>query len=106
MTFRKLKTGNETLDRIQDNIDASFRPLDRNPMYGAVLVEGITLLAGQDNLVSHKLTQRPIAFIVASLDSNSNVWTQTSVSLGNQSSNERLINLRSSANCVASLIFS
>jgi hypothetical protein len=104
--FRKIHTPDQIVNRIQENISSSFRPLENAPLYGSVLVENVSLTAGQDNLVSHKLTQKPIAWVIVGLNANTSVWSPVTASLENQSSNERLINLRCSANCVVSVLFS
>jgi hypothetical protein len=105
MAFKKLFTKDSTLQEIQDNIEDAFRPIQNSPMVRPVLVESINLVTGQDNLVSHGLNGTPKFWIVAGQNANAVLWSQPSSQLRNKSSNERLINIRCSANCIVNILF-
>lgn len=78
-------------------------PLESVPMVGGVLLNGISLISGQDNIIIHGLGRTPVVFFVGNLNANAVVWSPTSASLSGASSNTSVINLRCSANCTISL---
>lgn len=102
--FRKIYTDNKEIQQVQDNLGLVFQRIFENPMTQVSFVEEVSLGTGSDNLISHNLGQKPRGFLVASLSAQSVLWTQTSTELG-ANANDLLINIRCSANCVASLIF-
>lgn len=106
MAFKKIYTEDKNLQQVQDNVDDALRPLQSLPLSKAVLVSNISLTSGQDNLVPHGLNKAPLLWILAAQNTNSRVWSQNSSQLNNQSSNERLINIRCSTTCVVNLLFS
>lgn len=103
MPFSKINTPDQNLNLVQDNVDKALVPLQQIPMVGGNVLSGVSLLSGQDNLVPHKLGRAVQYFIIMSLNAQSIIWTQAASALKNQSTDNIYINLRTSANCTATI---
>jgi len=103
-SFRRIFTDDQNLQLIQDNIVTALTPVLNGTLSQTSFVQEISLGTGADNLVEHGLPQVPRGFLVASLSANSTIWTQFNATL-NGNANSRFMNLRCSANCIASFIF-
>lgn len=103
MAFRQINTSDKNLQLIQSAIADAVAPLDSTPFVGGVKLTSLALIAGQDNLVAHKLGKTPTDFIVTWQGANSVIWTQASSAISNVSANASFLNLWCSANCTINL---
>ncbi len=103
MTFQQIITTDQNLQLVQNNINNALTPLQNQPMTNGVLLNGVSLITGQDNLIQHTLGRTPVIFFVGNLNADAVVWSQPSGSINGASSNATVINLRCSANCQISL---
>lgn len=85
------------LSRVQDAIENVITPILELPILDGVLLEGISLIAGQDNNIEHKLGRAFRLWSVMRLGANSVVYE------GTQSLQNKFINLRCSTNCTITL---
>jgi hypothetical protein len=92
---KSLNLKDSDLARMQDNLVSAISQISRVPILDGVLIEGISLISGSDNQVSHKLGRIPRMWLLADQSANANVW-RTAWS-------NTLLTLRSSANCTVSL---
>lgn len=60
--FRKLNSKDRDLNLVQDNIDDAISDLANNPFITGVLLKEVELIAGQDNIISHKLGKKLIGW--------------------------------------------
>ena len=72
MRLVKLRTQDQDLNRVQDNVSAAFDILSGSTLLGGNIVE-VTLGTGVTE-VSHFLPQRFTGWIVVRKNANENVW--------------------------------
>lgn len=84
--------------RLQDNIVLWTEQLLRIPAFEAVLLEDVTLTAGQDNQIAHGLDRNVRFWMLARINAAAQVYEQTSA-LEN-----RYLNLHTTATCKVSLL--
>lgn len=99
--FRKIYTDDLLQQRLQDSIAASFQQFETLPQLDSVIVEDVTLLPNQDNVVEHKLARKLIGWQIIRQDAQADVWESSTVNSAPSSS----IILRSSAIVKLSFIF-
>ena len=74
-SFTKVRTGNNDLDRVQDNIASALAPLTSLPLVGGVLIQSIALKSGgAANYVPHTLGRKPIGYIVSRQRAQADIW--------------------------------
>ena len=66
--FKKLFHDDDIINRIQSNIEEQFDQSNYNDLIG------IALIAGQDNIINHKLGRKFIGWQVIDINRDSNVW--------------------------------
>lgn len=103
MSLQRIITDDKNIQLIQDNVASALTPLQNGTMASAVLIKGVVLKAGQDNIIQHNLKRTPQIFFIGNLNANTAVWTQNAVSLGNTNANTLNINLRCTVNCTVAL---
>lgn len=103
MALKQINTDNQELELVQDNVAEALTPLQNVPMVGGNMLQGVSLVAGQDNLIRHGLDHAPFFFIVSNIKLNSNIWSPASSAIANKSSNPTYINLWCSNNCTISV---
>lgn len=95
--FQTIRTADDTINRIQDNVKSSLDPVLKLPISDGILIQDVALVSGQDNLVSHQLARKPILWMLAKQDTNATVWELST------DQPELYLNLRASSNCTVSL---
>ncbi len=95
--FKKLQFEDSAVARFQDNVEDAVDQITRKPIIDGVLVENISLAAGVDNAVSHKLGRKPVMWIEARKFGNATIWEIENTATAT------LLVLRSSANVTLSL---
>lgn len=93
--FKTLQFKAEETQGLQDNIKDALNPLLRLPIVDGVLLEGIALVSGSDNNVSHTLGRTPRMWIRADIQQNANVWRSAW--------NSTILTLQTDVNCTISL---
>lgn len=102
--FKQINVTDEELSLIQDNVQDALDPMLAAPTYGISLLQSVSLTAGQDNLIAHKLGRNLQFWILAGLSADARVWSPVSAQIGNVSSNDRYLNLWCSASCTINLL--
>jgi hypothetical protein len=103
MTLQQIITTDQNLQLIQNNVNNALTPLQNQPMTGGVLLNNLSLISGQDNLIQHTLGRVPVIYFIGNFTVNTTVWSPTSSSLNGASSNALTINLRCSTSCNVSM---
>ncbi len=73
------------------------------PFQGGVLLTGVALASGQDNLIAHNLGRIPKVWMLCNLNADARIWSPASTSLGGANWNAQYVNLRSSATATVAL---
>lgn len=95
--FKKINTGDFITNSIQDNVDQSFNNITKSEIIDGILLTGISLTSGADNMVEHKLGRNPIFWMLARQNTNTTVWETTA------NTNASFLALRCGSNCTVSL---
>ncbi len=77
-TFKKIKTKDEDLTRVQNAVASAVDPLLANPILDGRLVEGIVLTAAVFTNVPHKLGRKVRGFFIADRNAQATVWRDPS----------------------------
>jgi hypothetical protein len=95
--FRTLNTDSRDLNLVQDNINNVLVPLLKDPYLDGINIINIDLIAGQDNLINHKLGRDLQGWIVVDKDQFTDIKrvANTTSSL--------ILTLRTEFNCRVSL---
>lgn len=72
----KLRSADEWLNRVQDNILRAVNQIVKIPILDGVLTDEIDLSTSITN-VEHKLGREPLGWIVVAKDANADVWEVT-----------------------------
>lgn len=72
--FLKQFTGDQKIDENLRRIGAAYDAVLKSPLLAGSLIEGVSLLSGQSNFVSHGLGRTPRGFIVVSPDADARIW--------------------------------
>lgn len=83
--------------RAQDSAESSLKSILSKEIIDGVLIEDVILVAGQDNLVAHKLGRTPRGYLVVRCSSQASVWDSEPVYP------DKFLELQSSANIIVSL---
>lgn len=73
-SYRKIRTGQEYLDRVQDYIDQAFGWLLGQPTLQGNLIEGVVITAGTPASVAHLLNRNYRVWWIAKIDASATVW--------------------------------
>lgn len=93
--FKKIKTENEELGKLQDNLIEFFTNFKQSAqILDGVLLKDISLKSGA-NSISHKLNRQLTGYIVVKKNANVNVW--------DSGADTKLLNLQTSAATTVSL---
>lgn len=71
--FQRIKTNDAELNRVQDSIARFTRFLEQNPILDGVLLEGVTLASGAND-IAHKLGRQARGWFPVPLRSNITVY--------------------------------
>ncbi len=80
--FKKIYTEDQQLTDVQGNIESTVRGVILCPLLDGVLLQGVPLIAGQPNVVSHQLQRSFRGFIVVDNLANTNIWRQVDTTPG------------------------
>lgn len=103
MSLKRVLTQDKDLQAIQDNADQALTPIQRSIFVGGNLLVGISLISGQDNLVSHKLNRALQIWVPSRLTANAAIWELSTTASGATVDTTRYVNLGCSANCTITL---
>lgn len=103
MSFTQIITNDKNLQLIQSNINNALVPLQNAPLTSGLLLSGISLKSGQDNLIPHSLGRTPIVAIASIPNVSTNIWNPDSASLNGQNWSTTMINLWCSNSCIVSV---
>lgn len=92
MALKKIKSADQNLNLVQDNIDQAITPLQSIPMVGGNVVE-FDLVSGSDNNVPHGLQRTPQYWGLLGQSANATVWEIVA------STDSSFLVLRASSNC-------
>ena len=95
--FKKIGTKDKDLERVQENIDGPLRELLSKQILDGILLEGITLVNAQTNLVNHLLGRAYRGFFIVRLSAGVSIWDSSS------DRPQDFLVLNTSANCTISL---
>ena len=74
LPFNKVRTEDDNLRRVQDNIEAPLKDISSKTILDGQLLTGIKLTASLPNQVAHKLGRKPVGWIVSGLTENATIW--------------------------------
>lgn len=95
MPLKRINTGDQNLQMIQDNVAAAVNGIESRPFQKGVLLENVALSSSGTNAIAHKL-QRPVRiWVIARQKANATVWEV--------SSDSNYLNLQCSSSCTVSL---
>lgn len=97
--FQSIRTKDEDLRLVQQNVAAAFTPLVRSPLADAVMLEPVEVTALGVN-VQHKLNRAPRGWLVVDKSAAADVWSE---SLG-EALDAQLLRLVSSATATVTLV--
>lgn len=103
MPLKRIVTPDKNLQMLQDYSAEALRPLEASPLVGGNMLTGVVLVAGQDNLVAHKLSRTPTLFIPTNIQVDTNIWSPPTSALGNAQANSSFINLWCNTACTISV---
>lgn len=95
--MKKVQLSDDVISRMQDNIENALDQLTRLPILDGVMIEGISLVAGSNNQIAHKLGRKPVMWFPVRKYQNADVWE-----VANTATNQ-LLTLQCSANCLVNL---
>ena len=98
-SFKKIRTGDVNLDRIQDNISETLGPITKNTSLDSTQLLNISLVDGYVNRIPHMLGRTLVSYSVA-LQGNAVVWDTQKTNL----SPKLYLDLWCSANVVVSIL--
>jgi hypothetical protein len=102
MALQRLRSSDDQLNRVQDNIAKALGELEQRIGMKFVLAQGIELLGSStDNIVNHKLGRAAQGFLVSNRNANAVVWVSPTLN----KSPERQIILRAGSNVTVDLLF-
>ena len=96
LPFNKVRTEDDNLRRIQDNIETPLKDISSKTILDGQLLTGVKLVTSFQNQIAHKLGRKPLGWIVAGLDENATIWEV-------KKSSSLFLYLEASANCTISL---
>jgi hypothetical protein len=92
--YRKLKTNDADLNKVQDNIALTLRPVLQCPLLGGVQVSEVQV-GTTPTPISHTLGQVPQGWYLVDLNANAQVWSTAKDS--------RTLTLQATSACTVSL---
>lgn len=104
MPFQKIQFQEQSISLFQDNVDRALIPIQNAPLVGGQILSNVSLISGQDNLISHTLGYSPTIILPMAPNVNSTIWSPTTVSLFGSNVSTTQINLRCSSSCIASVV--
>lgn len=102
MPIKRINTQDRDMQLIQDNVEGAISPLQSAPLSGGIVIPA-SLVASQDNLISHNLGRRPMFYLISIPNVQSTIWSPVTSSLSGSNVNSTYINLRCSTTCTVSL---
>ena len=72
--FKKFRSIEADINGIQENVEEVLQPVLESQVIDGVLLKGISLTTGVDNVVSHKLGRKPQGWILVRKRAESDVW--------------------------------
>jgi hypothetical protein len=102
VTFKRVQTPDVTINQIQDSIQDGLNQIS-SPFTSGNLLTTQLIVAGQDNLIAHKLGSKPQVWVLTDQNTNATVWSPVSSQLAGQSSSNLFLNLRASSTCTVSI---
>lgn len=72
--FSRLNVQDYDLSRVQDAIGYTLDPITESKVIDGQLLENIQLIAGQDNVIAHRLGRKPLMWSVADISASATVW--------------------------------
>lgn len=98
MSFRKIVTPDQNLQKVQDAIEGAIKDLNSGTFSGGRVLK-VAMNGGVDNLISHGLSRVPQYWLLLGKDAATDIWETPSSSLQGKSATDKLINLTSNVNC-------
>lgn len=103
MPMKQISATDRVVQTIQENAAQAVTSIEATPFVGGNRLVGVPLLAGQDNLVAHKLGRQLQNWTLTNQDTNTAVWSPDSASLGNSNASAQFLNLWCGADCSVSV---
>lgn len=94
--YTSVNVSDYDLSRVQDSVSQTLNDITLKPLLDGFLLTNISLIAGVDNKINHKLGRTLQMWLVVRQDANANVWEVASVT-------SSVLALRCSANVTISL---
>ncbi len=102
--MKKINFKQTDISLFQDNVDAALDPLERSPLIGGQLLESLSLISAQDNIVPHALGYAPTIILALVPNVSATIWSPNTATLHGSNVSASLINLRCSASCTVSVL--
>lgn len=96
-SYSRVNVNDYELSRVQDAVENALAPILKIELLDGVLLENISLISGQDNLIEHKLGRNFRLWSVMRLNAQSIIYE------GTQSLQNKFINLQCSTSCTITL---
>ena len=75
MTFKKLITADQALNRIQANMAEAIAKIESGPQMSGVILKDVVLAgAAADTVIQHGLARTPVGFLVLYKSATGDVW--------------------------------
>lgn len=77
--LRRVRSDDNVVRQLQDASDAIFKVITVKEILDGILLEDISLLSANPNVINHKLGRKLRGYIIVRQDTNTNIWdSQTS----------------------------
>lgn len=97
--FKTIRTDNENLDEVQDNVQDVLTPIIRSQIIDGIVLKDISLDSSVDNVINHKLGRIPTGWFLIRKRAQADIWD---IQDSNRTPSRTLV-LKSSANVVVDL---
>ena len=72
--YKKLSSKDPVIRQLQDNVEQVINPVLNKAIINGILIKDVVLTTGNIHKVSHKLSRKPLGYIVIKRNANSVVW--------------------------------
>lgn len=72
--YKKVNTDDKDINKLQENLSQFFVSIENNPIIDGTLFKEVVLTSGQANLIEHKLSRKPLGWVVIRKRGQSDIW--------------------------------
>lgn len=74
LPFKNINPDDPLIDKLEQNVSDAFSQVLSKRILDGVYVADVALIAGKQNLISHKLMRKPYGFIVVKKKITTDIW--------------------------------